>query len=239
MGRGQRMGWGRQRSVVILLTDTRREMKGMRKKKLFKVMKTDPFSEVETEYLKPLAMRVNCFTLPTQNCLWGTFSSLSTELQKGESLRVGRGVRCRAWQDKCLGTGSMRTLRTASLAPALTGVRSKQGAGCCWGLGRHSANMGCGLCGCFAAGLTSTRQWGKMLQYLTKEQYVLLFIRKLLYKQEYLFVLSLCLLYECCRVQSRDMLPFTKISLLLLHVLEPQASDSAALSHKHGTDVYH
>lgn len=70
-------------------------------------------------------------------------------------------------------------------------------------------------------------------------KYALLFIWKLLYKQEYLLVLSLCLLLECCIVQSRDMLPFTKISLSLLYIVEPQASDFAALSHKHGTDVYH
>lgn len=53
-------------------------------------------------------------------------------------------------------------------------------------------------------------------------------------------MLSLFLLLECGIVQSgEDTLPISKISLLLLHVAVSQASDFAALSHKHGTDVYH
>lgn len=52
-------------------------------------------------------------------------------------------------------------------------------------------------------------------------------------------MLSLFLLLECGTVQSGDTLPISKISLLLLYVVVSQASDFAALSHKHGTDVYH
>lgn len=63
--------------------------------------------------------------------------------------------------------------------------------------------------------------------------------QKLLYRKEYMLMLSLCLLLECCIVQSGDMLPFTRISILLLYIVEQQASDFAALSHKYGTDVYH
>lgn len=65
VGRGEKTGGGRQGSVIILLIHIRREMKGMGKKKTFKLRKTDPFLKMETEYLKPPCNeRVNDFALP-------------------------------------------------------------------------------------------------------------------------------------------------------------------------------
>lgn len=53
-GKGRRcrgMGWGRQGSVIIHLTDIRKEIKEVGKNKIFKVRK------METEYLKLLAIK--------------------------------------------------------------------------------------------------------------------------------------------------------------------------------------
>lgn len=57
MGRGGKMGWGREVSVTILLTVTKREIKGMGKRKILIFRKTGPFSQIETEYLKLLSIK--------------------------------------------------------------------------------------------------------------------------------------------------------------------------------------
>lgn len=56
-GRAEKMGRGRQGSVRILLTVIKREVKGVGKRKILKLRKTDPFSEMETGYLKLLAIK--------------------------------------------------------------------------------------------------------------------------------------------------------------------------------------
>lgn len=58
MGKGEKMGWGRQRYAIILLTVIKKR-NGQVKKKIYKLRKTDPFSVTET----PSNKRVDYFTL--------------------------------------------------------------------------------------------------------------------------------------------------------------------------------
>lgn len=80
-----------------------------------------------------------------------------------------------------------------------------------------------------------------MLQYLTKEQLnVHLRSFESLFTSKTAYLCSLCGCFwraTLCNMVTCFLL--IKISLLLLYAAEPQASDFAALSHKHDIDVYH